>query len=486
MSAGLIRVLFGLLVPALLAVGICAPPSNAAGGRGLAFDLYVIAVGSSYFAVPPANDGSHGMTTISGANRSARELASRFAAGGARFTLLLTSDPRGLIAPGDVDAALATVEARIAKDKPGNPLILLYIASHGVSEGVGWNHFSVPGTFLYPGKLSELDIGSLSAATLYAGNLADRLDHSGARYVLILDSCYEGQAADFDSPILSGPAIESLKSVADVIRVVNEFRQANPVLYSTPPGTLAKTVDDPYQPNATPVAPLARRLMLILDRQAAAKSTLTLGDLVGDLTSPTLDSATKPAVTNAVRDKAWSSQLLSFAFSAGHTEGQLEKRTGSAKAGTVCCIRDASAEVADTPVTMRGIVDIAGAAGEFITDGRSLHFNGNLAVTREKRQALTFSFEADGESWEISLSAREKEDLSAGEYSPATRYPFAAENEASMSITGAGRACNESTGRFTIRQIKFGASGDFLSIDAIFRQFCDGSKLPLEGALVVK
>lgn len=61
-------------------------------------------------------------------------------------------------------------------------------ASHGISEGVAWNHFSVPGNFVYGTPLDELDVQAMAAHTLYAGDLADELDKLKIPYILLPDS----------------------------------------------------------------------------------------------------------------------------------------------------------------------------------------------------------------------------------------------------------------------------------------------------------
>jgi hypothetical protein len=47
-------------------------------------------------------------------------------------------------------------------------LFLFYFAGHGISEGVGWNLFMVPGTFLYSGDLADRDIESIAALSMIA------------------------------------------------------------------------------------------------------------------------------------------------------------------------------------------------------------------------------------------------------------------------------------------------------------------------------
>ncbi len=296
------------------------------------FDLYFLSVGSTFYATPAAPD-QQAFARLRGANKSARVVAQHFQRAGARFGVLLASNERQLLSLRDIESALDRVKAAIRTNKPPSPFILFYFAGHGISEGVGWNHFSMPGTFLYRGKLSAIDPEALSKRTLHAAALADKLDRLKVPYMIILDTCYEGDLANFQSPILTGPAIESLRNVAAILRFTNEFHQNNPVLFSTAPGTVVPTAPDPVAPQSDPVAPLARRMMIVFDAASKDGGDLSLAQFVRRMTSPDLDRETKPAVTHAEPAAQWNRSLF---FPAAVPAG-FETRSGTAAAGEVCC-----------------------------------------------------------------------------------------------------------------------------------------------------
>ncbi len=448
------------------------------------FDVYVVSIGSSYYASPEGGS-VRGMSTISGANKSAREIATRLVAGGARGGVLLTSGPKNLVTRDDILAAVEAIGDTIAADQAHDPLIVFYIASHGVSEGVGWNHFSVPGTFLYEGRLSDLNVEALESSTLSAALLADRLAKTGARYVLILDSCYDARPANFEVPILSEGAVESLKSVAEILRTMNEFRQHDPVVYSTLPGTMAMTVTDPLRPSATPVAPLARRLMLLLAGAALRGGVLTLDDIVTGLSSVTVDSVTPPAVTNAERDASWARHVADYRYQeASQTALRLKELVGTGLAGTICC-RDTLGGQATAKMRVVGSVQFSGNSGEFITGGRVIRYHGEVRVSRPDEATVVIEFENDTGTWEVALSVPDGSTLSPGNYTNAVRYSFAEANQASMSVTGAGRSCNDLRGEFSFKGVQIGKSGELEKLDAEFSQHCEGTAQLLSGRIII-
>ena len=340
----------GWLAPFLALLGLILAGCARAEDR---FDVYVLAVGSSYY-VTPSEPGVEGLSPIPGANKSARAVSERLVAGGARFGVLLTAADGAYVGLADVQAALARVTAAMAADHPQHPLLVVYIAGHGVSEGFGWNHYSVPGDFVFKGDPEALKLADLTGYALHAGTFADQLDKLGSPYVLLLDACYTGALAQFESPVLSAQNSQAIGTIAAALRRTNEFHQANPVLFSAQPGESQPTVEDPSGSGPDPVAPLARRFMLVVDGGGKGGS-ISLRSLVGGLQAATLDRQTHPAVTHAEPAAWWDQTLLQV----GAAPGRLEQRTGTAKAPHLCCAQ-ASDAVAPQPVPMKGAFQLHG------------------------------------------------------------------------------------------------------------------------------
>jgi hypothetical protein len=123
----------------------------------------------------------------------------------------------------DISHALERVKAALAEAREERPLLIVYIASHGISEGIAWNQFSLPGTFTYLGKPEELGIEPLSRATLHAATLVDKLEKLKIPFLVILDICYEGKSRSFESEALTATASRSSAAVAQILRHINEF-----------------------------------------------------------------------------------------------------------------------------------------------------------------------------------------------------------------------------------------------------------------------
>jgi hypothetical protein len=450
-------------------------PAQAAGS----FSVYFVAVGSSDYGQPRDAD-THGLNHIYGANKSAKAISARLLAGGAKYGVLLTSSEGHLISRGDVAHAISLVAAKVTADRPRNPLLLFYFAGHGVSEGVGWNLFLVPGTFLYTGDLADHDIESIAGSTLPAAKLVDQLNQTGVRYLAVLDTCYEGKAAKFESSVLSGAAVTSLKNVAGILRFMNQFHQASPVLFSTTPGTVVETTDDPVDGGPVPVAPLARRMMILLDKIAVKKGLLTLNEFVQDMASKDLDSKTTPAISNASPTDDWKETLLSYASNSG----EVAELTGTAPAAEKCC---ASAPTASPPVQnkLSGTVEIRGSKGEFITGGTTIKFSGTLVASQDDPSSLTLSFAEKDSDWELSFGVSPGSLFRTGNFANAVRYSFAEKGQSSMAITGAGHACNEVRGSFAVEDLKRDSSGRVAVFTAGFEQYCDDNKVPLQGRVSV-
>jgi hypothetical protein len=252
------------------------------------FGIYFLAVGSTSY-IQPSSAGEHGFETLPGANASAKLVADILTRSGAKGGIVLTSGQSTYVSRADFMQALSAVGAQLKAGRPANPLLVVYFAGHGISEGIAWNHFSVPGNFVYGAPLDRLDIEAMARHTIHAAGIADEIEKFGVPYLLLLDTCYSGTAANFKSPVLSATAIRNLSDVAAILRFTNEFHQANPVIFSARPGTEVPLAPDPRNPDRQSLGPLARRLLLLFQSVDAGGNSLSLSALVSRLTSPSLD-----------------------------------------------------------------------------------------------------------------------------------------------------------------------------------------------------
>jgi len=348
------------------------------------FDVFFVVVGSGHYVVPK-QDGVKGMQSIPGAVKSAKAVADLLERGGSTFGVTLFSDNSHFVSRADVSEALSRVYDEIAKTHPARPLIVFYFAGHGISEGMAWNHFSLPGDFAYRGDLSSIvsrQVSELESTTIHAGVWVALMTERKLPFLVLLDTCYEGQADEFVwKPMIPpddktdcssdisgfcaalgkrlGPGREfdkqmaettkSLNKMAASLRSANRFENTNPVLFSAEPGSVVKTVSDPFNsdPRATAVAPLARRVMLILTPVLKRRQSISFEAFIQEMKSPALDGDTKPAVSYS-RMPAYAGLLL---VNAASPRGRSESRVGTAVVPAICCSqpKDPAPSVSPTP-----------------------------------------------------------------------------------------------------------------------------------------
>jgi hypothetical protein len=85
--------------------------------------------------------------------------------------------------------------------------------------------------------------------------------------------------------------------------------------------------------------------------------------------------------------------------------------------------------------------------------------------------------------WFTDFAAPADAQMAAGVYAYATRYPFQGPANAGLSVTGQGIGCNESVGRFVVREALYAADGAPDRFAADFEQHCEGSAAGLYGSV---
>lgn len=270
---------------ALLAAGLLALcPAVDAG-------LHVLAISNAHYV-----DGD-GRRDLPGAYASARSVTALFTERYRPRTIThLRSSSDRLVSRGDVLAAIEALRPDLAADP--DPVLVVYYMGHGFGEGIAWNYFLLPGDRAFPERLDSLDLESLAEQWLWIGGLVDALGDLGTDYFLLLDACYEGREVDFENAVLSPTASGNLRDVAAVLRFMNEFRQPDPVVFSTAPGGTVRTVPHPDGGIVVNIGPIARRLLLA----APPDEEVAFGRLVQRVLAPDLDARTAPAVSRSELD----------------------------------------------------------------------------------------------------------------------------------------------------------------------------------------
>ncbi len=260
-----------------------------------AFDIFYVCVGNSQYR-SVAKPGVYSFDSVSGGNTSARLVATYLRRIGAQGGILFRSESNRFVTRSQVFDAVKQVIAQ-AKRRP-HPFIVYYFVGHGVSEGIGWNHFSVPSDFV--GSPEGMHADDLARTMLSTGELFDLLQASRIPFMMMLDNCYEGERAVIPDNIFSQMALQNIKDTAGIVRYMNEFHEPDIVLYSSKPGTMVPVVQNPLDPSSSlSVGPLARRFLLLVDTTLRLHQDLSIQDFLVQMKSPTLDAKTRPAISFA-------------------------------------------------------------------------------------------------------------------------------------------------------------------------------------------
>lgn len=466
-------------------LGLLAP--HVARAQADRYQVFFVAIGSGWYAPAPSKR-IHGFSEIDGANRSAAIVTDGLTSGGAVYGVKLTADDGIYVTTADIETALAKVKAKISSEKPAKPLLFFYIASHGMSEGIAWSHFSIPGDFGYRGDPDKLDIDSLSKNTLYAGDLVDSIEKLHIPFVVLLDSCYDGKEKHFEPTVLSAEATRNLNDVGAALRVMNEFRDTYPILFSTTPGQSVATVQNPLAPDSkVNIGPLARRFNLSTTRRLADGHALSLATLVSDMTSSQLDSLTTPAVTHSKIPSGADAPLLL----ATTAKSSVDSMVGSGTRMNVCCVSGSAAtqDVGHTSRHIAGTLSLTGDAGEFVSSGRSRTFKSpaqEVQLTQNGPGDIQISFGREDKEFDTSFSTDTGKRFEVRSYAGAERWGFGSSGHPGLEISGDGHGCNEIAGSFNVTEVAYSPDGKITRFAATFVQQCDDSKLAARGTVDIR
>jgi hypothetical protein len=128
--------------------------------------------------------------------------------------------------------------------------------------------------------------------------------------------------------------------------------------------------------------------------------------------------------------------------------------------------------------------------GEFVGGGTRQLFTaaqGRITASRNFDNGVAINFSdgrIGGPSWHLDFAAPANALLMRRAYEGATRFPFQESDEPGLSVSGAGRGCNQLTGRFDVLDVDIGPDGDVRRFAADFEQRClEGRGLALRGAV---
>jgi hypothetical protein len=450
---------------------------SAVAQNGNAVPVYYLSVGSSDYSQASRNDSVRGWLSferLPSASKSATLVGSFLASAGSPFGITLTSDASHLVTRTDVFAALDSVITVARRARGQRPLLFIYLAAHGVSEGIAWNHFTAPGTFKRPRRGTRVPLDILRAEAVYTGDLADALKAAELPFVLVLDNCQSGKAERFTSPALTQTAEGNIDDAVAILRHMNEFHTPDPVIFSTAPGTEVSDVADPLdEESPTGVAPLGRRMLLVYSRALQSHHSVTLAQFVAALKDPSFDPATSPAVTFA--ELASNSTVL--ISSAPARRGVHPRLVGGS-------LRARTATRVTTRLQYQGrsTVTIQSQSGDYV--GQGGRFNARDAITQvvhEPNGEVVLKIQSTPD-WEIHFFAPNRAPLHVGSYLNAGRHFSDESSRPGLDVFGEDRGCNEPSGSFDVQEVSYDSNGAIRTLSVTFQQHCTAMP-PLRGTL---
>ncbi len=125
-------------------------------------------------------------------------------------------------------------------------------------------------------------------------------------------------------------------------------------------------------------------------------------------------------------------------------------------------------------------------AGDYIGGGRNYMFTEDEAVftSRLAYDGGVETFVQESDQRDLTFAPPKGSQLQKGTYEDAQRAPFREGKHPGIDIGGAGRGCNEITGRFTILEFSYDyATGAIQHLAVDFEQHCEGGDPALYGQL---
>ena len=111
--------------------------------------------------------------------------------------------------------------------------------------------------------------------------------------------------------------------------------------------------------------------------------------------------------------------------------------------------------------------------------------NSSISVSGDRKEPKIYVNSATGEYWSFWFAAPPGKSLHRGVYDFAQRAPFQGSGRPGLDISGNSRGCNNTTGRFQVRDIATRRSGAIKRLWIVYEQHCEGAVPALFGEVRV-
>lgn len=239
-------------------------------------------------------------------------------------------------------------------------------------------------------------------------------------------------------------------------------------------------------------ATIARLSQEVSGTQAGASSIVKLNSLLDEAQSNV--DANRPWLARSILGRFISSAVSYSNLSPTHRKFV----SAPAADGLVCGASNvmtnmlaASSEAIDpiepADATLSDALELVSPPGEYIGNGITQVFGPNDGAFTAQRfgDLVQIHFNGGPHYWILRFVGPDFGPLALGEYTGTAR--FATPTAAGLDVSGEGRGCNDSTGRFEILELGYGADGAVEQFAATFEQACEQAPpdLVLRGSILL-
>ena len=136
-------------------------------------------------------------------------------------------------------------------------------------------------------------------------------------------------------------------------------------------------------------------------------------------------------------------------------------------------------------VSAQNTLVFTGDDGDYISQGQTWSYTDGVTATANSENSMVSVSVWTDTWWNLELEAPAGQQLVPGTYEGATRYPFNDAHEPGLTLSGDGRGCNTSTGRFVVHEAEYGPFGYVINFRASFEQHCEGMEPAAWGEVVI-
>jgi hypothetical protein len=162
--------------------------------------------------------------------------------------------------------------------------------------------------------------------------------------------------------------------------------------------------------------------------------------------------------------------------------------TPPATGGTTSTTTTSSTTTTTTAPLPGTTLVMASDSGDYIGGGVNRTYtpaDGTFTATSSATH-VRIGFTATGSPgtwWYLNFASPDAGQLEVGPYELATRDPFQSPTRPGLDVSGSGRGCNNSNGRFLVRELERDGSGILTRFAAEFEQHCEGATAALRGTI---